>query len=158
MGAFEAILVLTLVGFLLLAVEVFVPGMVLGILGGLCLVGAVVTAFVGYGVLAGAVTLAGVGVLTIVGFIIWMSVFPRTFLGKKIMLSHSLAPGDGERNVPAGLLGREGSALSPLRPAGSAIVDGRKLDVVAESDFIAAGENVVVIREEGFRVVVRKKV
>lgn len=158
MGAFEAILILTLVGFLMLAAEMFVPGMILGILGGLCLICAVATAFVTYGPLTGVMTLAGVGVLVVVGFMVWMSVFPHTFLGKKIMLSQSLAPGEGERNVPTGLLGLEGRALSPLRPAGAAVFDGRKLDVVAESDFIAAGEGVVVIREEGFRVVVRKKV
>ena len=45
MGPFEAIVVLIIVGFLMLAAEVFVPGMVLGLLGGLCLSGAVIVAF-----------------------------------------------------------------------------------------------------------------
>jgi membrane-bound ClpP family serine protease len=33
-----------------------------------------------------------------------------------------------------------------------------KVDVVAESDFIARDEPIVVVREEGLRIVVRKKV
>ncbi len=37
MSPFEAIVVLIIVGFLMLAAEVFVPGLVLGLLGGLCL-------------------------------------------------------------------------------------------------------------------------
>ena len=66
--------------------------------------------------------------------------------------------GVGERASPSELLGAQGRALTPLRPAGSAFIGGRKVDVVAESDFIAPDEAVVVVREEGLRIVVRKKV
>ena len=53
MGPFEAIVVLIIVGFLMLAAEVFVPGMVLGLLGGVCLAGAITVAFVYYNVVTG---------------------------------------------------------------------------------------------------------
>ena len=65
MSPFEAIVVLIIVGFLMLAAEVFVPGMVLGLLGGLCLTGAVVVAFVYYDALTASLVFAGVCVLTI---------------------------------------------------------------------------------------------
>ena len=76
MGPFEAIVVLIIVGFLMLAAEVFVPGMVLGLLGGLCLAGAVAVAFIYYGPLTGSVVFATVCVLTLSGFIAWLAMFP----------------------------------------------------------------------------------
>ncbi|MCG9969464.1 hypothetical protein L9W92_15750 [Pelotomaculum terephthalicicum JT] len=52
--------------------------------------------------------------------------------------------------------GKEGVALTPLRPAGSAELDGRRLDVVTEGEFIPKGRPVKVIKVEGTRVVVKE--
>ncbi|HEY5952946.1 MAG TPA: NfeD family protein [Terrimicrobiaceae bacterium] len=158
MGPFEAIIVLVIVGFLMLAAEVFVPGMVLGLLGGLCLAGAVTVAYMYYGAVVGSIVFAGVCVLTLTGFITWLSIFPRTAIGRRIMLQKSLVKGVGERASPSELMGAQGHALTPLRPAGTASIGGKRVDVVAESDFIAPDEPIVVVREEGLRIVVRKKV
>jgi membrane-bound serine protease (ClpP class) len=158
MGPFEAIVVLIIVGFLMLAAEVFVPGMVLGLLGGFCLAGAVTVAFIYYDVFTGSIVFAAVCLLTFTGFVAWVSVFPRTAIGRRIMLQKSLLKGVGERTAPSELMGAQGRSLTPLRPAGTASIGGRRVDVVAESDFIGRDEPVVVVREEGLRVVVRKKV
>ena len=158
MGPFEAIVVLIIVGFLMLAAEVFVPGAVLGLLGGLCLSGAVIVAFLYYDAVTGSIVFVGVCVLTVAGFFAWMAAFPHTAIGRRIMLQKSHTSGVGERASPSELLGAQGRSLTPLRPAGSAFIGGRKVDVVAESDFIAPDEAVVVVREEGLRIVVRKKV
>lgn len=155
MGAFEAILLLSFVGFLLLAAEVFVPGMVLGLLGGLCLFVAVGVSFGTYGMFVGTLSGIAVAILTGVGFVIWMFAFPHTLIGRRIMLKTSLPSGEG--TVVERLLGKEGTALTILRPAGTALIDGRKVDVVSESDFISPGDSVVVVRDEGLRVLVRKK-
>jgi membrane-bound serine protease (ClpP class) len=158
MGPFEAIVVLIIVGFLMLAAEVFVPGMVLGLLGGVCLAGAVTVAFVYYDVVTGSIVFVAVCLLTFTGFVAWLAVFPRTAIGRRIMLQKSLVKGVGERAARSELMGAQGRSLTPLRPAGTASIGGRRVDVVAESDFIGRDEPVVVVREEGLRVVVRKKV
>jgi membrane-bound serine protease (ClpP class) len=158
MGPFEAIVVLIIVGFLMLAAEVFVPGMVLGLLGGVCLAGAITVAFLYYNVVTGSIVFATVCLLTFTGFVAWLAVFPRTAIGRRIMLQKSLIKGVGERATPSELMGAQGRSLTPLRPAGTASIEGRRVDVVAESDFIGRDEPVVVVREEGLRVVVRKKV
>ncbi len=157
MGALELIIVLTLVGFLMLAAEVFVPGMVLGILGLIALVAAIGEAYYHYGLVTGTFVLVGVGVLTMAGFIIWMNLFPHTAIGRRIMLRKSLVPGEGEKDQSArGLIGRVGQAITPLRPAGTALIDGQRVDVVAESELIEPGASITVVYEEGMRVVVRK--
>lgn len=53
------------------------------------------------------------------------------------------------------LLGRQGVALSTLRPAGRAQIDGKLIDVVSEGEFIDPGTAVEVIEVSGNRVVVR---
>jgi len=52
--------------------------------------------------------------------------------------------------------GKEGIALTPLRPAGTAEVAGERLDVVTGGEFIEPGSRVIVIRVEGTRVVVKQ--
>jgi membrane-bound serine protease (ClpP class) len=49
-----------------------------------------------------------------------------------------------------------GIALTPLRPAGIAELDGARVDVVSQGEYIAAGEPLEVVRTEGHRVVVRR--
>jgi len=53
------------------------------------------------------------------------------------------------------LVGARGVALTDLRPAGAAQIDGERVDVVAEAGFLPAGSALVVIADEGYRRVVR---
>lgn len=53
------------------------------------------------------------------------------------------------------LLGKEGVTYTPLRPAGVAIIDGRKVDVVTLGQFIDQNVPVRVIDNSGNRVVVK---
>ena len=150
------ILLLAGAGFLLLLTEMFLPGGVLGALGMLLLVAAVIVGYVNLGAMGGSMLLCGIMVCVIVGFCASMAMFPHTPVGKRMTLGQSLTSGDVL--VPSStLVGGEGVALTPLRPAGKALIDGRRVDVVAEGDFIEPEAAVVVIAGEGARVVVRKK-
>jgi membrane-bound serine protease (ClpP class) len=60
---------------------------------------------------------------------------------------------DGDNRLP----GRSGVALSPLRPAGIAEVDGVRVDVVSDGDFIDAGTPIEVTRVQGNRVIVQRR-
>jgi membrane-bound ClpP family serine protease len=57
---------------------------------------------------------------------------------------------------PKSLVGREGVAVSILRPAGKAMFGDQLADVVTEGDLIPKDERVRVVRVEGSRVVVTK--
>lgn len=54
------------------------------------------------------------------------------------------------------LMGREGVAITMLRPAGKAQIGDQFVDVVSEGPFISAGSNIEVVAVEGNRVVVRQ--
>ena len=52
------------------------------------------------------------------------------------------------------LLGQNGKALTPLRPAGAAMIGTERVDVVTEGKFVDANTAIKVIHVEGSRVVV----
>jgi membrane-bound ClpP family serine protease len=152
----ETIIIMALVGFLLVLAEMFLPGIILGVLGAILLIAAVIMGYTKFGPATGTVIFCIVVFITLAGFIVWMNVFPSTAMGRRITLGQSLQRGD-DLPQPGALVGAEGVALTPLRPAGKALVNGARLDVLAESAFINPGEAVSVIAAEGTRVVVRKK-
>lgn len=56
----------------------------------------------------------------------------------------------------AGYMGKTGQTITHLRPAGTAFIDGRRVDVVSRGEFIEKERPVTVIAVEGNRVVVRE--
>ena len=54
-------------------------------------------------------------------------------------------------------LGQTGVALTVLRPAGTAMIENKRLDVVSVGDFIDADVSIQVIGVEGSKVMVEKK-
>ncbi|MEW6426666.1 MAG: NfeD family protein [Thermodesulfobacteriota bacterium] len=75
-------------------------------------------------------------------------------------LSTELSSRSGVTSQPAELslyLGREGRAITALRPAGSALIDGKRLDVVSRGEYIEKDAGLLVVDVSGNRIVVRKK-
>jgi membrane-bound serine protease (ClpP class) len=56
---------------------------------------------------------------------------------------------------PPSLVGARGTALSDLRPGGFARINGQRVDVVTQGDYIRAGDQVEVIADDRYRRVVR---
>jgi hypothetical protein len=54
------------------------------------------------------------------------------------------------------LVGMTGTALSDLRPSGIAEIDGERVDVVTSGELLRRGEAIEVVRDEGYRRVVRR--
>ena len=57
---------------------------------------------------------------------------------------------------PRSLVGQEGTALTGLRPAGKAKINGRLIDVVSDGPFIPQDRRIEVVAVSGNRVVVRE--
>lgn len=139
-------------GIVLLAVEILViPGFgFVGILGIGSTIAGGVLAWTRLGPLWGVAAIAASAVAATV--LIWA--FPRTRLGKKVMLAESVAGYRAPDEELESLMGREGTAITTLRPSGTAEIDDRRVDVVTDGLFVEAGAAIRVIRVEGVRVVV----
>jgi membrane-bound serine protease (ClpP class) len=58
--------------------------------------------------------------------------------------------------LPRSLVGHEGTAVTVLRPAGKAKINGRLLDVISDGPFIPADRRIEVVAVQGNRIVVRE--
>lgn len=150
---------LIVIGLLLMAAELFLPtGGIVFVLGVGGVIGGIAIAF-NRSPSQGAVTLIVVLVLVPLLGPVLLHYWPRTAIGKKFVLTAA----DDDATVaqmPVNLeleqlRGRYGKTVSPLRPAGVANFDGRRVDVLSEGTLIDAGQWVKVIDVKSGRVVVR---
>jgi membrane-bound serine protease (ClpP class) len=132
-----------------------VPGHgVAGILGLILLGTAVVLSF-GFGLFLGAAQALSIAVvLTAVAFVLFTRFFPGSAFFRKITFSGTQGADYVASRDFRDLLGQSGFATSLLRPAGVATIDGRRVDVLTEGEFVSAGSPVIVTRVEGARIFV----
>lgn len=105
--------------------------------------------------------LIGVGAgIVILGAVAWGLIkhLPSSRQMDGMLLHHSQAADDGYISALARdeLVGKPGVALSELRPAGMAEIEGERVDVITEGDWMAAGTPIVVVKAEAMRLVVRR--
>lgn len=160
---------LLLVGFglVLLVFEVFViPGFgVAGVLGVAAILGGLSLSLFGSGATAEFILRAAGRVvfsllIAMVASLIMLRFLPRLPFGRRLILETGLPAGQGYASAPEGdkrWLGKCGTALSPLRPAGIAEIEGERVDVVSDGELVEAGVAVVVTRVDGNRIVVRRQ-
>jgi len=154
-------------GLVLLVLEIFViPGFgVAGILGTAALLGGLSLSLVGAGATwefilraLGRVVFSLLAALAT--SLVMLRFLPRLPWGRRLILETGLKAGEGYASAPEAdrkWLGKSGTALSPLRPAGIADIEGERLDVVSDGEFIDAGTLITVTRVDGNRIVVRRQ-
>ena len=139
-------------GLFLLFLETILPGLIAGAIGLLLLAFAVGYAYLEIGLRAGNLTLFLVCFLLILAMILWIKYFPDSAVARLFVSTSTVG------NIEAGkpeLLDQAGIAFTDLRPAGTALINGKRVDVVTEGGFVMKDTPVKVIEVEGMRVVVR---
>ena len=148
---------LFVVGIVLLLLEVFVPSFgLLGVLGSLGLLSGVMMAGENPQQTMWLLGVAFLLALLVVGvaFKYWKhrGVWHRFILREQLTTEQGFVSNPNKHY----LQGRQGKALTPLRPAGTALLAGERVDVVTEGGFIESGKTVSVIQVDGTRVVVKE--
>lgn len=141
-------------GLFLIGLEIFVPGGILGAIGAAALLATILVGFHIFPLWAGWLNLFAVGALTGVSIFLWIRYLPRSPIGKALSLSETVGRRDpNESNWDVGL---GGTALCDLRPAGKALLNGKRVDVIADHGmFIAAGTEIQIVRACGNRIYVK---
>jgi len=156
-----ASIALMAVGIAAILVEVFVPaGGLVGLAGAASIVASVAFGFARVGPVAGSVlllvALGGVPPLLFVA----LKLFPRSAVGRWLVLSQAQRADEGyavrSPEEAARLLGKQAVTVTPLRPVGTAEIDGRRYSVVTEGEYVDGGRSVRVVRVEGSRILVRE--
>jgi len=146
-------IVLCILGFILLIAEIFMPGF--GICGGLGFVSLVCAILLTAKSFAEGMVMFVI-LLILCGIVLWLVLRSASHgrLSRKIILHDSIQQDAGDGNAET-LLGKTGTTATVLRPSGVALIEGMRVDVVTEGEFMPEGVAVKVVLTEGSRVVVR---
>lgn len=146
-----------LLGLVLVGCEVFVPGGILGVLGAVVLLVAVVTAFKDYGLLGGTMTFIAVLVLLVTTLFLEFKILPKTHLGRRLFLSKKIDGQSYQISTNSTLIGKRAEALTVLAPSGKVKVEGRILEAISQDGFINKGTVLQIVGQNTFHLIVRKE-
>ena len=86
--------------------------------------------------------------------LIGIKILARSPLALKKSLSKKEGVTSQDTELQA-LVGKTGTVINDLRPAGKAFIDNKRLDVVSEGDYIDKDATIVVTSVDGNRIVVK---
>ena len=147
---------LFVLGIILLLVEIFAPGFGVFAVGGiLCICASIVLTSASVEAGLRALVIAVI-ISAVVGYLAF-KYFLRKGILRRFINQEALTAEQGFRSSVdySYLQGKEGLTVTPLRPSGFVEVDDERFNVVSEGDFIALGEQVIISKIEGNRIVVR---
>lgn len=149
------IILLFAVGLVLLAVEVIVPGGILGVAGSLLLLGASVLSFAEFGTTGGAFVLAASVFLSSLTVCAELWIFRRTAVGKKAFLDTAITgQASAFREQARILIGKDGESMTMLSPSGYVRVDGKSYEAFCQTGQMPAGAPLRVVGADNFRLIV----
>jgi len=156
MNNFILVLVLQVLAVVVVIAEIIIPsGGVLTITAGGLLIYSLYVAFVKISAVAGVWVIVADSFTIPVAVIIGIKLLARS----PATLRKSLSRESGVQSQPEELAwyaGMDGTAATDLRPAGKALIGGRRIDVVTRGDYIEAGVAVAVDAVEGNQVIVKR--
>ena len=160
-------IMLFVLGLILLLIEIFViPGFgIVGIVGIILMISGLFlgllpasfmnnTNFISIAIiqLAGTFVVAGILVFILSKYLPKSKTFTRLILNDALPAKS----GYGAKANFENLVGVGGIAITDLRPAGSAMINGNRVDVVTEGDYITRETEIIVKQVEGSKIVVKK--
>lgn len=152
-------IILFIVGMGLITVELFIPGV--GIFGGLGLVSLILCiVFQAKTFMQGLVLfLIIAAIVTLLAVIVLRSFRKGRLYKSSLVLKNRASKEEGyvSNEDNTSLVGETGICLSPLRPAGRALIRGKPRDVVTSGEFIENGDKIIVIEAAGRRILVKRE-
>jgi membrane-bound ClpP family serine protease len=150
-----AIVLLFIVGTLLLAGEVLLPGGIVGVLGGIALVAGCWIAFSEFGPGTGILATTGAAALVATALYLEVIWLPRTRVGRRMVVETAI---DSQSQPPlanaADVVGRTAVALTTLSPSGYVSVEGKRYEAFCRSGQVSRGTSLSVVGVNNFQLIV----
>ncbi len=149
-------MVLLIIGIALIVAEFFLPGGIAGGIGIIAVLASIILA--GGNVMQMGISLLIALLIAAIAMILFVKVLgKRMKLFNKIILNDSTSTESGyvSNANRLELIGKVGVTKTPLRPAGTIVVDDERIDAVTEGGYIKANEKVKIVKVEGSRIIVR---
>ena len=146
---------LLLAGSVLVGTEIFVPGGILGAMGGLVWLTAAIIGWSRFSEPWNLISVISILFIALLTFVLWIRFFPKSSVGKSLSLDENSGSYKAHKTT-AFPVGTVGQAFSTLRPSGIALFDGRRVDVVADGEWIEEGTPVKISSTSGGHISVEK--
>ncbi|MDF2942865.1 MAG: hypothetical protein K0S01_1723 [Herbinix sp.] len=149
-------IILFIAGFILIGIEMVLPGFsVPGISGIVCLLVAIflISDSVAEGAIITIIVLALIGAM----LAIILGLLSKARLKSPIILKDEQNKDKGyiSSNDLKYLLGKQGVALTDLRPSGTANFDGIEFDVISEGKYLLKDTKLVIYKVQGSKLIVK---
>lgn len=152
-------LILSILGIAFLIGELFLPGFgVSGICGVLCLIAVCVMQFMTASPLVATLVTIVLGLILVVMVIIFMRSMKNGLLFRSPIVLKDQIESEAVKlhdTTPETLIGKTGVALTPLRPSGIALIDGKRYSVETQATFTERDTEITVIAVDGPKITVR---
>jgi len=153
------VIILYIGGIMLISSEFVLPGAIMGIMGFCSVIGSIVLGwykFPDYGLFIAITEILSTVAILILGF--WA--MANTRLGNLFIMRGVQRKEDGYSGPAQSpdLIGKIAVAHTPLRPAGTLMLNDERIDAVSNGTYIDKGAEVRIIQVEGHRVVVEENV
>jgi membrane-bound ClpP family serine protease len=149
------IVLLFAIGILLIALEVIVPGAVLGTIGAVMIFGGCVMAFLEFGTGGGILALVAAFIIGGIALFVEFRLLPKTKIGKRAFLTKEItAVSQAIDHQARNLIGKTAESLTMLSPSGYVRVDGQRFEAFCQSGQAPVGTALHVIGADNFRLIV----
>ena len=156
-GVSTVAMVLFISGLVLVTIEMFIPGFgVAGITGAICLILAVI--FAADNIIEGIIFMLIILVILSILFAVVLMSLSKGKMKKTLVLNDEQTKEKGFISSAdlEYFIDKEGTALTDLRPAGRADIEGLKLDVTSDGEYILAGSPIKIFKVNGSKIIVQK--
>jgi membrane-bound ClpP family serine protease len=148
---------LVLLGFFLILIEFYLPGAIMGILGGFAILAGIIL-FASQTTSLTAIILFVIGSAVGIGFLIRFAIW-RIVHAKPQYSIYSDQDQEGFQAVSfdQNAIGKTGVVHADLKPGGYILVDGRQQPAISLSGYIPKGEQVIVVSGQEQSLIVKLK-
>ncbi|MEM8867698.1 MAG: NfeD family protein [Verrucomicrobiota bacterium] len=136
--------------------EVILPGGVLGIIAGICIIAATIFAIQDFGLMTGGLLFFAAVMGAFLLVLVELKLLANTKYGGKLFLRASI---DGHSNPPTAdesIIGQTGKTLTRLNPSGMVSINGQKYEAFSQDGYVDRGQAITVLNRDNFRLIIQK--
>lgn len=145
---------LIVLAFVLLFLEIFVPGGILGLGAVICILGAGYMAYAEYGL--AIATFVTVGSIALACLMLLLEIKLFKVSGRFISLDDKITAKSVDPADASAIVGKCGVALTTLAPGGKVRVEGKDYEASSISGLLKKGDAIEVVRVEAFKIIIKK--
>lgn len=152
----SSIIALIAAALILVFFEVILPGGILGLVAGICIIVATWIGGAEYG--PGGAILTFFASLLAVGLLIYIEfkLLARTSMGNAFFLKSSVTGRSNWAQAEPSVVGQEGVALTRLNPSGKVAIGGESYQALSQDGYIEVDTPIIVADQDNFKLIIKK--